>query len=115
MSISSNNEAKDSQHKQQQKSQQHHLPQNDPQPQQNNNQEEENDKEIEQNEYKNNVRNKSIDTSSIQEENEFPIDKLNKLNEMINRQRWVIPVMPRCELDILLISSINLIKKGNFN
>lgn len=44
----------------------------------------------------------------------FSIDKLNKLEDMINRDRWVIPVLPKHELETLLIESIDLAKQGKF-
>lgn len=42
----------------------------------------------------------------------FPLAELNRLDEMINRPRWVIPVLPRGELEVLLEASINLAKRG---
>ena len=42
----------------------------------------------------------------------FPVNELAKLEEMISRTRWVVPVLPKCELEILLDASINLCKRG---
>ena len=40
----------------------------------------------------------------------FPVAKLQKLEELINNIRWVIPVLPKGELEVLLETSINLAK-----
>lgn len=40
----------------------------------------------------------------------FPLAKLQKLEELINNPRWVIPVLPKGELEVLLDTSINLAK-----
>ena len=45
-------------------------------------------------------------------EDDFPVEVLFKLDEMINRPRWVIPVLPGGELETLLKASINLAKQG---
>lgn len=45
-------------------------------------------------------------------EPEFPIQELARLDEMINRPRWVVPVLPNGELEILLNASIKLCKEG---
>ncbi|XP_031549243.1 probable ubiquitin carboxyl-terminal hydrolase FAF-X isoform X2 [Actinia tenebrosa] len=42
----------------------------------------------------------------------FPVAELAKLDEMINRQRWVVPVLPKGELEVLLEASIKLCKAG---
>lgn len=42
----------------------------------------------------------------------FPVSELARLEEMISRTRWVVPVLPKCELEILLDASINLCKQG---
>lgn len=42
------------------------------------------------------------------------MDALAKLDEMISRPRWVVPVLPKGELEILLDSSIEMCKKGRF-
>lgn len=46
------------------------------------------------------------------QEPEFPHVELAKLDEMINRPRWVVPVLPRGELEVLLEASIKLCKEG---
>ena len=46
------------------------------------------------------------------EEPEFPLEELNRLDDMINKPRWVVPVLPKGELEVLLESSISLCKKG---
>ncbi|KAK0066423.1 ubiquitin carboxyl-terminal hydrolase FAF-X isoform X1 [Biomphalaria pfeifferi] len=45
-------------------------------------------------------------------EPEFPILELNRLDEMINRPRWVVPVLPKGELEVLLDAAIKLSKEG---
>lgn len=45
-------------------------------------------------------------------EPEFPHAELARLDEMINRPRWVVPVLPKGELEILLDSAIILCKQG---
>ncbi|XP_046853983.1 probable ubiquitin carboxyl-terminal hydrolase FAF-X [Xenia sp. Carnegie-2017] len=42
----------------------------------------------------------------------FPIEELSRLDEMIGRQKWVVPVLPKCELEILLRTSIKLCRAG---
>ena len=44
---------------------------------------------------------------------EFPHAELAKLDEMINRPRWVVPVLPRGELEVLLDAAVDLCKKGD--
>ena len=46
------------------------------------------------------------------QEVEFPHMELARLDEMINRPRWVVPVLHNGELEILLDASIALCKKG---
>ncbi|CAG2100205.1 unnamed protein product, partial [Medioppia subpectinata] len=46
------------------------------------------------------------------EEPDFPVDELNKLDDMINKPRWVIPVLPKGELEVLLDTTIRLCKHG---
>ena len=48
-------------------------------------------------------------------EPDFPQADLAKLDEMISRPRWVVPVLPKGELEILLEASIDLCKKGLYN
>lgn len=38
----------------------------------------------------------------------YPVAKLNKLEELISNTRWVIPVLPKAELEALLDASIHL-------
>ena len=45
-------------------------------------------------------------------EPEFPLQELARLDEMINRPRWVVPVLPKGELEVLLDASIKLCKEG---
>lgn len=42
----------------------------------------------------------------------FPLTELSKLDEMINRPRWVVPVLPKGELEVLLEASIKLCRAG---
>lgn len=42
----------------------------------------------------------------------FPNDELGRLDEMVNRPKWVIPVLPNGELEVLIDASIKLAKKG---
>ena len=42
----------------------------------------------------------------------FPNLKLQKLDELISNPRWVIPVLPKGELEVLLEASIELAKAG---
>jgi len=46
------------------------------------------------------------------QEVEFPHIELARLDEMINRPRWVVPVLHNGELEVLLDASIALCKKG---
>ncbi|KAK3094503.1 hypothetical protein FSP39_002606 [Pinctada imbricata] len=43
----------------------------------------------------------------------FPVAELAHLDEMINRPRWVVPVLPKGELEVLLDTSIKLCREGN--
>ncbi|XP_053493583.1 probable ubiquitin carboxyl-terminal hydrolase FAF-X isoform X2 [Ictalurus furcatus] len=54
------------------------------------------------------------DAQQAQEEEEpaFPHTDLAKLDDMINRPRWVVPVLPKGELEVLLEAAIALSKKG---
>lgn len=45
----------------------------------------------------------------------FPSPELSKLDEMINRPRWVVPVLPKGELEVLLEASIKLSRAGRGN
>ena len=52
------------------------------------------------------------DNGSAEDIKEFPVQTLYKLDEMINRPRWVIPVLPGGELEVLLDASIKLAIAG---
>jgi hypothetical protein len=45
----------------------------------------------------------------------FPTEELDKLDEMINRPRWVVPVLPKGELEVLLDAAIDLCKRGRYS
>ncbi|CAL4062679.1 unnamed protein product [Meganyctiphanes norvegica] len=45
-------------------------------------------------------------------EPDFPVSALARLDEMIHRQRWVVPVLPKCELEMLLQAAIHLSTTG---
>ncbi|XP_038658040.1 probable ubiquitin carboxyl-terminal hydrolase FAF-X isoform X2 [Scyliorhinus canicula] len=47
-----------------------------------------------------------------EEEPAFPHTDLAKLDDMINRPRWVVPVLPKGELEVLLEAAIDLSKKS---
>lgn len=42
----------------------------------------------------------------------FPHDLLAKLDEMVNKPKWIIPVLPKAELQLLMEATIKLAKKG---
>lgn len=42
----------------------------------------------------------------------FPHDLLAKLDEMIKKPKWIIPVLPKAELELLMDATIKLAKKG---
>lgn len=42
----------------------------------------------------------------------YPVEELARLDEMITRQKWVVPVLPKCELEVLLRASIKLCRAG---
>ena len=46
------------------------------------------------------------------QEPDFPHTELAKLDEMINRPRWVVPVLPKGELEVLLDASVDLCKRS---
>ena len=50
----------------------------------------------------------------MDQEPEFPCTELAKLEEKINRPRWVVPVLPRDDLEVLLEASIRFCKEGEF-
>jgi ubiquitin carboxyl-terminal hydrolase 9/24 len=41
----------------------------------------------------------------------FPVEDLDRLDEMLGRTRWIVPVLPKSELEILLDASIDLCKR----
>ena len=41
----------------------------------------------------------------------FPVDDLQRLDEMLNRTRWIVPVLPKNELETLLDASIALCRE----
>lgn len=45
---------------------------------------------------------------------EFPLDRLSKLDEQLNRPKWVVPVRPGDDLEMLLRHSIKLCKEGKW-
>jgi ubiquitin carboxyl-terminal hydrolase 9/24 len=45
-------------------------------------------------------------------EPDFPHAKLALLDEKISSPRWVVPVLPEQELEVLLQASIDLCRKG---
>ncbi|XP_072441245.1 ubiquitin carboxyl-terminal hydrolase 9X [Chiloscyllium punctatum] len=47
-----------------------------------------------------------------EEEPAFPHTDLAKLDDMINRPRWVVPVLPKGELEVLLEAAVDLSKKS---
>ena len=44
--------------------------------------------------------------------NEFPLDRLTKLDEQLSRPKWVVPVRPRDDLEMLLRYSIKFCKES---
>lgn len=56
----------------------------------------------------------SIDLVEMKDDQEpdFPMVELGRLDEMINRPRWVVPVLPNGELEVLLEAAIKLCKEG---
>lgn len=49
------------------------------------------------------------------DEVDFPLETLNRLDEMINKPRWIVPVLPDGELEKLLNAAIKLCKEGKKN
>jgi hypothetical protein len=47
-------------------------------------------------------------------EPDFPHAKLALLDDKISSPRWVVPVLPEQELEVLLQASIDLCRKGEF-
>jgi ubiquitin carboxyl-terminal hydrolase 9/24 len=42
----------------------------------------------------------------------FPVEKLQRLDEMINKTHWIVPVLAKQELEILLDASIRQCKQN---
>ena len=42
----------------------------------------------------------------------FPHELLLKLDEMVNKTKWIIPVLPKAELEVLMNAAIKLSRKG---
>ncbi|XP_065840866.1 ubiquitin carboxyl-terminal hydrolase 9X-like [Oscarella lobularis] len=42
----------------------------------------------------------------------FPVKLLQKLDDSLNRTKWIVPVTPRGDLEVLLLASIGLCKRG---
>jgi ubiquitin carboxyl-terminal hydrolase 9/24 len=57
----------------------------------------------------------SSDAASCKEDPPFPISQLASLEEKINNPRWVIPVLPDQELEVLLDAAIELCRNGTFH
>ena len=47
-----------------------------------------------------------------EKEPSFPLDILASLDEQLNRPRWVVPVLPKSDLETLLEASIKLAREG---
>lgn len=47
-----------------------------------------------------------------EKEPDFPVDVLTSLDEQLNRPRWVVPVLPKSDLEQLLEASIKLARAG---
>ncbi len=43
---------------------------------------------------------------------EFPVDRLAKLDEQLNRPKWVVPVRPRDDLEMLIRYAIKFCKES---
>ncbi|CAG0892062.1 unnamed protein product, partial [Darwinula stevensoni] len=56
--------------------------------------------------------NEGEENGEVDLEPNFPQTELVRLNDMINRTRWVVPVLPGGELEILLNASIDLCRRG---
>lgn len=47
-----------------------------------------------------------------EDDEEFPIKKLESLEEQLGRPKWVVPVRPKDELEMLLRAAIKMVKAG---
>ena len=54
----------------------------------------------------------SMDVDSSDEIVDFPLAELDRLDEMLHRPRWVVPVLPKGELEVLLDAAIDLSSRG---
>ena len=45
---------------------------------------------------------------------EFPLDHLAKLDDQLNRPKWVVPVRPDDDLERLLRAAIKLCREGEY-
>ena len=54
----------------------------------------------------------SMDVDSSEDVADFPQAELTRLDEMLHRPRWVVPVLPKGELEVLLDAAIDLSRKG---
>lgn len=43
---------------------------------------------------------------------EFPLERLNKLDEQLSRPKWVVPVRPGDDLEVLLRCSVKFCEEG---
>lgn len=66
--------------------------------------------------YLENTANDASNSESTEKvesgEPEFPVRDLQKLDESLNKTKWVVPVTPGAELEILLDAAIDLCKRG---
>jgi ubiquitin carboxyl-terminal hydrolase 9/24 len=53
-----------------------------------------------------NFKRKKIDENETNAS--FPSEDLQRLDEMLNRTRWIVPVLPKSELECLLDAAIRL-------
>ena len=45
-------------------------------------------------------------------EADFPVQVLQKLDDSLNGTKWIVPVTPRGDLEVLLLAAIRLCKRG---
>lgn len=63
-------------------------------------------------EYSSSQSSNNAENTSIDEVSRFPEDKLASLNIKISSSRWVVPVLPNQELELLLNAAIRLSQAG---
>ena len=51
-------------------------------------------------------------TKNFVGEADFPVKVLQKLDDSLNRTKWIVPVTPRGDLEVLLPAAIRLCKRG---